>query len=89
MELAYYPTPDSIPLILDNINPRILSADLRDDLTPVYSFNGTTLWLARSRNEQLKSGDSQQIKMWRHLTDKVFRELGVETDQAKTKLTGK
>lgn len=80
MVLSYYAKPGDIPLILDNITPHILPGDQRIDLTPVYSFNGTSLWLARSRNEQVKSGDSQQIKLWRELEYKIESELGVTID---------
>lgn len=48
MVLAYYPTPSSEPLILDNINPDIVRASKRSDLLPIYSFNGTNLWLMKS-----------------------------------------
>ena len=80
MVLAYYARPTATPLILDNITPLILPADQREDLTPVYSFNGRTLWLARSRNEQVESGGSQQIKLWRELKYKIESELGVAID---------
>jgi len=67
MVLAWYPAPDAEPLILDNIEPRILPAGERPDLTPVYSFNGTTLWLARTRKEQVVSGSAMQLEQWRNL----------------------
>ncbi|WP_250656315.1 transglutaminase-like cysteine peptidase [Alkalimarinus coralli] len=40
MVLAYYPKPNSEPLILDNMTDKILPASRRTDLVPVYSFNG-------------------------------------------------
>ena len=40
MVLAYYPTPDAEPLLLDNIQPQLLPAGKRPDLLPVYEFNG-------------------------------------------------
>lgn len=39
MVLAYYPTPDAEPLILDNLIGDIRPASRRADLAPVYSFN--------------------------------------------------
>lgn len=39
MVLAYYETPKSEPLILDNVNKRIFPASKRDDLTFVFNFN--------------------------------------------------
>jgi|GEM_PF-5189174 len=40
MVLAYYEDPSKEPLILDNLNSKILPATKRPDLTPVFSFNG-------------------------------------------------
>lgn len=43
MIVAYYPTPTSIPLVLDNLTDKILPATQRTDLLPVYSFNAEGL----------------------------------------------
>ena len=40
MVLAYYPTPNAEPLILDNLIGEVRPASRRPDLTPVFSFNG-------------------------------------------------
>lgn len=39
MILSYFETPNSEPLILDNIIKKILPASKRDDLTPIFNFN--------------------------------------------------
>ena len=39
MVLAYYPTPDAEPLVLDNLMPEIRPASHAPDLQPVFSFN--------------------------------------------------
>ena len=44
MVLAYYPTPDADPLVLDNLQPGIHPARARPDLSPVFSFNAEGLW---------------------------------------------
>jgi len=44
MVLAYYPTPEADPLVLDNLQPGIHSASERPDLSPVFSFNAQGLW---------------------------------------------
>jgi predicted transglutaminase-like cysteine proteinase len=44
MVLAYYPTPDAEPLVLDNLVPDIRLAGQRPDLLPVFSFNAEGLW---------------------------------------------
>jgi len=40
MVLAYYPTPEAEPFLLDNIQPQMLIASKRPDLHPVYEFSG-------------------------------------------------
>jgi len=68
MVLAYFPTPDAEPLVLDNINPTILPASRRTDLVPVYSFNGSNLWLAKEQTGRGQSvGSSDRIGHWRDL----------------------
>jgi len=68
MVLAYFPTPDAEPLILDNINPTIRPASSRTDLLPVYSFNGSGLWLAKEQTGRGQSvGGSDRIGHWRDL----------------------
>lgn len=44
MVLAYYATPNADPMVLDNLNPGILPASRRADLTPIFSFNSAGLW---------------------------------------------
>ena len=44
MVLAYYPTPEAEPLVLDNLQPVIRPAAQRPDLAPVFSFNAEGLW---------------------------------------------
>lgn len=55
MVLSYFPNNNSATLILDNFNPRILTAEKRFDLTPVYSFNAQSLF---SPNASAGLGDS-------------------------------
>jgi predicted transglutaminase-like cysteine proteinase len=44
MVLAYYPSPNAEPAILDNLINDIKPASRRLDLVPVFSFNGESLW---------------------------------------------
>ncbi|WP_242635146.1 transglutaminase-like cysteine peptidase [Alteromonas sp. KUL42] len=74
MVLAYYPAPNAIPLILDNINPRILPASKRPDLRPVYSFNGEGLYKAKAQGRGTKLGNSRH-KMWDDLTSRIERDF--------------
>lgn len=45
MVLAYYPTPTADPIILDNLNTNLVPASKRNDLLPIFSFNGAGLWM--------------------------------------------
>lgn len=74
MVLTYYPTSDSIPLVLDNLIPEIKSASNRRDLVPVYSFNGDGLWLAKEQGLGRNVGKSDRISLWRTLTDRIEKE---------------
>ena len=48
MVLSYFPSKKGMPLILDNYQKKIKPASQRGDLKPVYSFNASSLFLARS-----------------------------------------
>ncbi len=71
MVLTYFPKPRTIPLVLDNLNPRILPANQRKDLIPVYSFNGDGLWLAKERGTGKRAGSSSKIGLWSDLQRRV------------------
>ncbi len=72
MVLTYFTTPQSIPLVLDNINKRILKATKRNDLVPVYSFNGDGLWLAKQRGKgRSVSGGTSKLKAWNNLLERL------------------
>ncbi|GAA5186789.1 transglutaminase-like cysteine peptidase [Ferrimonas gelatinilytica] len=53
MVLAYYPSAGSVPLVLDNLDGQIRPANERQDLAPIYSFNGKRLWLSGPRGGQV------------------------------------
>ncbi|MFI3245908.1 MAG: transglutaminase-like cysteine peptidase [Ferrimonas sp.] len=63
--LAYYAQPNqAIPLILDNLTPHIYPADKRPDLTPIFSFNATDIWLNIKRQLPQKVGSSHRFQRW-------------------------
>lgn len=70
MVLTYYATPGAEPLILDNLNEAILPASKRTDLLPVYSLNGSGLWLAKQRGKGKLIGSSERLKRWRDMLDR-------------------
>lgn len=72
MVLAYFPNADDEPLVLDNINKTILPASARTDLLPVYSFNGSGLWLAKEQSGRQQSvGSSDRIGHWKDLQSRL------------------
>lgn len=75
MVLAYYPTPSAIPLVLDNLEGEIKTADKRLDLTPIYSFNGDGLWLARERGEGKRVDGGNRISLWRDMVTRMGKEF--------------
>ncbi|MBL1378146.1 transglutaminase-like cysteine peptidase [Zobellella iuensis] len=71
MVVAYYPTPNAIPLILDNLEFSIRAATERTDLEPIYSFNGQHLWLMRARGQGELAGESSRLSLWNELRGRV------------------
>jgi len=71
MVLAYYPTPDADPLILDNLNKQILPASQRGDLIPVYSFNTSGLWAVGTPGDTRRIGGSARLAAWRDVSRRM------------------
>jgi len=74
MVLTYFETKQSIPLVLDNYDKRILPATQRPDLIPIYSFNGDSLYLAKQTGlgKEVPSGN-QKNKKWTRLLQDIKR----------------
>ncbi|PCH60888.1 MAG: transglutaminase [Gammaproteobacteria bacterium] len=75
MVLSYFETPEGIPLILDNYELRIMSADKRTDLLPVYSFNAKSLFLTNSSAGLGQALPTDKVKnsKWEKLLNDVSR----------------
>jgi len=71
MVLTYYPTPDTVPLVLDNLIGEIKTADQRPDLLHVYTFNGDNLWLSKKGRRSQLVGTSDRLKPWVKLQSRV------------------
>lgn len=69
MVLSYYAAPQAEPLLLDNLNPLILPASQRRDLTPIFSFNSNSIWVAGS--SQPKADSTKHLSKWRDLLNRV------------------
>jgi predicted transglutaminase-like cysteine proteinase len=70
MVLTYVSKPGEEPLILDNLNNSIKSASERHDLAPIFSFNGTSLWMAQLRG-QGEGTNSNRLRPWRDLLKRM------------------
>jgi len=73
MVLTYYATPTSMPLVLDSLEDAIEPADHREDLVPVYSFNGEGLYLPGAGGNK-KVGDSKRLSRWQDVIKKMQAE---------------
>ena len=71
MVLTYFSTPEEEPLVLDNLVPDIKPASKRADLLPIYSFNGTGLWLAKQRGRGKLAGSSSRLQRWQDLIQRM------------------
>jgi hypothetical protein len=71
MVLTYFSEPGVEPLVLDNLIDSVLPASQRTDLLPIYSFNGTGLWLAKQRGRGKLVGSSSRLKRWQDLLQKM------------------
>lgn len=74
MVLTYFPTPDSEPLILDNLVTDIRLSSERTDLLAVYSFNGNGLWLAKKKGADERVGHSERLSRWQEVIARINNE---------------
>ncbi len=73
MVLTYYASADAMPLVLDSLVDAIKPADQRNDLLPVYAFNGEGLWLTEAKGNK-KVGDTKRLSRWQDLLKKMQAE---------------
>ena len=76
MVLSYFSKPGKEPLILDNLKPEIKPASTRKDLVPVYNFNGDGLWISRQEGEGVRVGESDRIRLWTDLRERLTQSTG-------------
>ena len=76
MVLTYYKTPKSMPLVLDNLNSKVLPASNRSDLAFVYSFNAKELYLSRQKSlGKVVPGGRDKNRKWATFLDKIEKEF--------------
>lgn len=73
MVLAYYPSPDADPLILDNLITEIRPAARRPDLAPVFSFNRQGVFAGAAGGGQA-GGGTERLSAWQDLLLRARRE---------------
>jgi predicted transglutaminase-like cysteine proteinase len=71
MVLTYYSDPEAEPLVLDNLVDSINPASKRTDLVPIFSFNGSGLWMAKQRGQGKMAGSANRIRLWQDLLQKM------------------
>lgn len=76
MVLTYYAEPKTEPLVLDNLHAAIKPASQRNDLTPVYSFNGTGLWMAKFLNSGKLLETKDPLDLWRQVKSRMQTQFG-------------
>ncbi|ALM83283.1 transglutaminase-like cysteine peptidase [Bordetella sp. N] len=69
MVLGYYPTPNSMPLVLDSLVSGILPASQRRDLVPIFSFNADGVYV-----DGKQAAPVDRIGRWRNLLQRMERE---------------
>lgn len=72
MVLAYYPTPDAEPLVLDNLITDIRPASRRPDLIPVFSFNSQGIWQGTAGSQG--KGGIGSLSRWQELLQRAHAE---------------
>jgi predicted transglutaminase-like cysteine proteinase len=74
MVLAYYPSADGEPLILDNLITDIRPASRRTDLSPIFSFNALGIFAGSASNAALGPGGTSRLSRWQDLLERARKE---------------
>ena len=74
MVLAYYPSADAEPLILDSLISDIRPASRRPDLFPIFSFNSQGIFAGAAANAALGPGGTSRLSRWQDLLERARRE---------------
>ena len=74
MILAYYPTPDEEPLILDNLITDIRPASRRPDLRPIFSFNSEGVFVGVTGSSSVGPGGVGRLSRWADLLQRAHAE---------------
>ncbi|OLO06488.1 hypothetical protein BTW08_17345 [Salinicola sp. MH3R3-1] len=64
MVVTWAASPTSPPIVLDNIVKTLEPASKRKDLVPIYSFNGSHLWISKLSGGGREVGESSRLSLW-------------------------
>ncbi len=73
MVLAFYPTPDADPVIMDNLITEIRPAARRADLAPVFSFNRQGVFAGAAASAPA-AGGTDRLSAWQDVLQRARRE---------------
>lgn len=74
MVLAFYPSPEAEPLILDNLITEIRPASRRPDLLPVFSFNSEGIWSSPTASGVPATTGVGRLTRWQDLLNRARAE---------------
>jgi predicted transglutaminase-like cysteine proteinase len=74
MVLAYYASPSTEPVVLDNLDPVIKPASKRPDLVPVFSFNSQGIYAGVAGNAAASTGGTSKLSRWEDLMQRARAE---------------
>jgi predicted transglutaminase-like cysteine proteinase len=74
MVLAYYASPNAEPILLDNLQPKILPASKRPDLKPVFSFNSAGIFAGVSGRDKASAGGIGRLSRWEDVLRRIVAE---------------
>lgn len=74
MVLVYQCFEEDSAIVLDNLNPRLLSQKERRDLTTIYSFNAKNMWIMRPSGQKRKLNSQSRMRLWDDLKRRVARQ---------------
>jgi predicted transglutaminase-like cysteine proteinase len=74
MVLAFYASPESEPMVLDNLITEIRPASRRTDLQPVFSFNSQGIFAGTAGNSAVGPGGVGRLSRWQDLLQRARTE---------------
>ena len=77
MVLGYYSNQSTRPLIMDNIQNKVLPMSVRADLKLVYSFNDTGIWVIVNGKSKF-AGNSKRLSLWGDVNTRTAMRLPTE-----------